>query len=210
MQLSLFHSSQAFPWLYFHMFNTRDDAHQSNLMGLTNRKNTQLNQMSSHLQRPIYFSFSSHCWHTVIARPCCLATKILAGVFPISCQGEAPPLKEWLKGHSTRRLVWQSKDCLFWKLWRVCVCVWETLGQCGYKTLSDEWAKKLLFLPSTDPLIEAVKGRFCYQINNGTLTSSQAECDPHWIVLLLFSDRSGSLWSSIKRELCFFRLQTES
>lgn len=55
---------------------------------------TAVNQMSSPLRRPdaIYFSFSSHCWHTVIAGPCCLATKSRQTFSQSSVGGEAPPL----------------------------------------------------------------------------------------------------------------------
>lgn len=91
------------------------------------------NQASSPLRRPdaIYFSFSSHCWHTVIAGPCCLATKSRQTFFQSSVWGvklrPSPSLEEWLKGHFPPRLVWQHTDCLFWKLWRVSVC-WRRGG----------------------------------------------------------------------------------
>lgn len=44
----------------------------------------------------------------------------------------------------------------------------------------------------------------CHQIDDATLSSSQAECDPHWIAPLLFFARSEALWSGIKGKVSFF------
>lgn len=51
-----------------------------------------------------------------------------------------------------------------------------------------------------------VCGGCCDQIDDVTLPSSQAECDPRLIAPLLFSKRSETLWSSIRGSV-FHRLQ---
>ena len=111
-----------------------------------------VNQMPSHLCRPdaIYFSFSAHCWHTVIAGPSLPSNKIRADIFPIFCRGggeEAPPLS--VPGGMIERSL-HCSPCLtahrlsFLKTLRsvcVCVCVcWRRMAalHCGYKTHSDE------------------------------------------------------------------------
>ena len=83
--------------------------------------------MPSHLKRPgaIYFSFSSHCWHTVIEGPCCLATKPRQAFFQFSVRGRLRPsssLEEWLKGHFTPALSDRAK-IVFSENYKECVCL---------------------------------------------------------------------------------------
>ena len=63
----------------------------------------------------ILFSLLTHChWGALLP-----SNKTQAGVFPIFCQGEAPPLfvpRGMIERSLYSCLVRQSKDCLFWKL----------------------------------------------------------------------------------------------
>lgn len=75
--------------------------------------------------------------------------------------------------------------------WWWCWGGWALLG--GYKTLSDEWAERQQFAlhRPTDRSGERRRGGGgYYQIDDATLPSSQAECDPHRIAPLLFLEGS--------------------
>lgn len=117
-----------------------------------------MNQMPSHLKRPgtIYFSFSSYCWHTVIAGSRCLATKSGQAFFQSSVREKlrpSPSPEEWLKGHFTPRLVSEQRLSFLKTIKRVCVCVrlWERVRgrtlECWCKTFGDEWAEQQLHRP---------------------------------------------------------------
>lgn len=161
-----------------------------------------MNQIPSHLKRPgaIYFSFSSHCWHTVIAGPRCLATKSSQAFFQSSISGEAPPCS--VSGGMIERSLHFS-PCL--TAHRFSFLRGGGGGHFAVGTkhsvMSGQSGSSLL---STDLVIEAVKG------GGGGLLPDQwchtFECDPHQIAPLLSLERSGALRSGIEGKVCFFFL----
>lgn len=99
----------------------------------------------------ILFLLLTHC-HCWVSLP---SNKIWAGIFPIFCQGEAPPLT--VPGgmierslHSSPRL---RAKIVFSENYQegVCVRLWERVRgrplECWCKTFGDEWAEQQLHRP---------------------------------------------------------------
>lgn len=130
-----------------------------------------MNQMPSHLKRPgtIYFSFSSYCWHTVIAGSRCLATKSGQAFFQSSVREKlrpSPSPEEWLKGHFTPRLVSEQRLSFLKTIKRVCVCVRVCERESGGGHLNVGAKHSVMSgqsSSSTDLVIEVVKGEVTLQ-----------------------------------------------